>query len=260
MIPNEQEQRNELNLIKAARKGDVEAENALFTRNYKFMKRAHEFGPDGCFGGSKKSLCSNFETALADGNIYDVFKKCVATYDPTKGSFQTHLGFRMRMAAKDRIRKNANPKYRIATESTMSDLYDGSEDPDGGNKLCTSFEKASAKELRIREAEEKCHDATFWFIDSIEKHYGPDSIETRYMELFLMFGQDNKKHTQEICNVLGCSRQTLTNIKKRIDKQFGDKYLQLLESLKKSLRDRSRDSIDNDIDESDYDDNSDCDD
>jgi DNA-binding CsgD family transcriptional regulator len=41
------------------------------------------------------------------------------------------------------------------------------------------------------------------------------------VELYCALGVDGKKHTAEICEALGCSRQTLSNIKKRIYDAFG---------------------------------------
>ena len=98
----------EMDLIMAIRQGDYAAENQLFSSLYGFMKKTHEFGPDGITGKAKVGYSCDFETALADYDILEVFRKCVDTYKPERGSFKNHLAFRMNMAAKDRIRNKSH--------------------------------------------------------------------------------------------------------------------------------------------------------
>lgn len=217
MSTTKHDQNNELQLIEAIRQGDKEAENTLFMNNYNFMKKAHDFGPDGIYSHAKKSLRSKFEDMLAD--IYVVFLKCVATYDPARSSFQTHLGFRMRMAAKDRIR-NKEKEKDVTISLDTNEPFDGILTETSDDSI-SPFSKATAAWKARHDAAEREHDRNFALIDRIVDAFGEDSIEARYVELFCDLGRDEKKHTNEICLELNCSRQTLSNIKKRIKSKFG---------------------------------------
>ena len=95
---------NELELIQAAKLGDLSAKDTLLRNLWDFMKKTHEYGPDGSKSQAKPCLRSTFEEALADMDLPELFEKCVQTYDPARGTFRNHLAFRMRMAAKDRVR------------------------------------------------------------------------------------------------------------------------------------------------------------
>ena len=212
----------ELDLIMAIRQGDYNAENRLFEALYAFMKKTHEFGPDGITGKAKVGYSCDFETALADYDILEVFRKCVDTYKPERGSFKNHLAFRMNMAAKDRIRNKShaegldNPD-NVESVDTRSD-YDENE---MNSRVVNLFDAKTAEWSEKKDADAEEHDFCFDLIDLIEEHFGEDSIEFRYIELFCNLGTDAKKHTGEICEALGCSRQTLGNIRKRIHDAFG---------------------------------------
>ena len=93
----------------------------------------------------------------------------------------------------------------------------------------TEFEKVVEKAV----AERGCSlvdimfnddDNVFEVIDYIVDYFGEGSIEARYVELVCKLGVDGKKHTNEICKELGCSRQNLTIIKRRIAAKLGDAY------------------------------------
>ncbi|WP_072811833.1 hypothetical protein [Fibrobacter sp. UWR3] len=212
----------EMDLIMAIRQGDYAAENQLFSSLYGFMKKTHEFGPDGITGKAKVGYSCDFETALADYDILEVFRKCVDTYKPERGSFKNHLAFRMNMAAKDRIRNKShaegldNPD-NVESVDTRSD-YDENE---MNSRVVNLFDAKTAEWSEKKDADAEEHDFCFDLIDLIEEHFGEDSIEFRYIELYCSLGTDAKKHTGEICKALGCSRQTLSNIKKRIYDAFG---------------------------------------
>lgn len=212
----------ELELIMAIHQGDENAENKLFESLYAFMKRTHEFGPDGISGKAKVGYSCDFETALADYDILEIFRKCVQTYNPNRGSFRNHLAFRMNMAAKDRIRNKShaqgldNPD-NVEYVDTRSD-YD---EDTLNSRVVNLFDCTTAEWSEARDADAEDHDHCFEIVDLIEEHFGESSIEFRYIELYCSLGVDAKKHTGEICEALHCSRQTLTNIKKRIRDAFG---------------------------------------
>ena len=212
----------EMDLIMAIRQGDFDAENRLFEALYAFMKKTHEFGPDGITGKAKPGFSSNFETALADYDILEIFRKCVNTYNPDRGSFRNHLAFRMNMAAKDRIRNRShsegldNPD-NVEYMDTLSDYDENQVD----SRVVNLFDTKTAEWSEARDADAEQHDFCFDLIDMIEEHFGEDSIEFRYIELYCSLSTDAKKHTGEICEALGCSRQTLGNIRKRIRDAFG---------------------------------------
>jgi hypothetical protein len=215
--------KQELDLIMAIRQGDYNAENRLFEALYAFMKKTHEFGPDGITGKAKVGYSCDFETALADYDILEVFRKCVETYDPERGSFKTHLGYRLNMAAKDRVRNRTkskgfdNPDTLVFVDTGSLECDDG----DGQKGVINRFDALTADWAEVKAIEDEEHDFCFDLIDLIEEHFGEDSIEFRYIELYCSLGTDAKKHTAEICEALGCSRQTLSNIKKRIYDAFG---------------------------------------
>lgn len=213
----------EMELIQAIRQGDYDAENRLFESLYGFMKKTHEFGPDGITGRARKELSSNFENALADLEILEIFRKCVETYDPERGSFKTHLGYRLNMAAKDRVRNRTkskgfdNPDTLVFVDTGSHECDEG----DGQKGVINRFDALTADWAEAKAIEDEEHDLCFRAIDLIIEHFGEESIEGRYVELYCALGVDGKKHTAEICEALGCSRQTLSNIKKRIYDAFG---------------------------------------
>ncbi|SHH39428.1 hypothetical protein SAMN05720761_11414 [Fibrobacter sp. UWCM] len=213
----------EMELIQAIRQGDNDAENQLFSSLYGFMKKTHEFGPDGITGRAREELSSNFENALADLEILEIFRKCVETYDPERGSFKTHLGYRLNMAAKDRVRNRTkskgfdNPDTLVFVDTGSHECDEG----DGQKGVINRFDALTADWAEAKAIEDEEHDLCFRTIDLIIEHFGEESIEGRYVELYCALGVDGKKHTAEICEALGCSRQTLSNIKKRIYDAFG---------------------------------------
>lgn len=208
----------EMGLIEAIRQGDESAEDTLFKSLYDFMKKTHEFGPDGITGRAKAGIGSDFETALADLDMHKIFRKCVETYDPERGSFKTHLGYRLNMAAKDRVRSRSNSKgFDNPDNLVLIDTRSSECDSDDGQKnIINRFDILTADWAAAREAEAEEHDRCFQLVDEIVEYFGEESIEGRYVELFCSLGVDRKKHTGEICDTLGCSRQTISNIKKRI--------------------------------------------
>ena len=189
----------EMELIQAIRQGDYDAENRLFESLYGFMKKTHEFGPDGITGRARKELSSNFENALAD------------------------LEIGLNMAAKDRVRNRTkskgfdNPDTLVFVDTGSHECDEG----DGQKGVINRFDALTADWAEAKAIEDEEHDLCFRAIDLIIEHFGEESIEGRYVELYCALGVDGKKHTAEICEALGCSRQTLSNIKKRIYDAFG---------------------------------------
>ena len=188
------------------------------------MKKTHEFGPDGITGRAKAEYACDFETALADYDILDVFRKCVETYNPDRGSFKNHLAYRMNMAARDRIRnaKGQDKKMELVTFSNEEVYYERNDK--AGNDSASAFDIATAPWVAAHEVKTREHDDSFDFVDLMIDEYGEDSIEARYIECYCRLGVDNKKHTSEICDELHCSRQTLGNIQKRIRGRFLERY------------------------------------
>ena len=128
----------------------------------------------------------------------------------------------MNMAARDRIRNKShaegldNPD-NVESMDTRSDF----DETETESRVVNLFDAMTAEWSEGRDADAEEHDFCFGFIDRIEKHFGENSIEFRYIELYCSLGTDAKKHTGEICEALGCSRQTLGNIRKRIRDAFG---------------------------------------
>ena len=208
--------------ILAIRQGDLDAESRLFVSLYDFMKRTHEFGPDGITGKAKVGYSCDFETALADYDILEIFRKCVDTYNPNRGSFKNHLAFRMNMAARDRIRNKSHAEGLDNPDNVESlDTHSDYDETEIDSHVVNLSDAMTAEWSENRETDAEEHDFYFGFVDRIEKHFGENSIEFRYIELYCSLGTDAKKHTGEICEALGCSRQTLGNIRKRIRDAFG---------------------------------------
>jgi len=224
---------NELELIQAAKQGDLGARDILFSDLWDFMKKTHEYGPDGSRSQAKPCLRSTFEEALADLEILELFDKCVQTYDPARGTFKNHLAFRMKMAAKDRVRERTKIMQGKKEPKDALDSIFGTEGEAWDNGQ--PEEESSSREEDVNvwipedkileyETEQEWHDNVLEFIDGIVEFFGEESIEARYVELVCDLGRDGKKHTGDICDTLQCSRQTLTNIKRRIAGKFGDAY------------------------------------
>jgi len=214
----------ELELINAAQNGNGDALETLFCKYREFMKNNHEFGPDGCRSGADRRIQTDFETALADGNIYEIFTKCVETYDESRGRFSTHLAFRMRKAAHDRIRAARSAEKKMDFVYYSNDNAPGEQKESIENDSQSAFDRDTAPWVEQHDAAEQEHDDSFEFVDMMIEEYGEESIEARYIELYCSLGIDNKKHTGEICERLGCSRQTLGNIRKRIYTRFKERY------------------------------------
>ena len=215
----------EMDLIMAIRQGDLDAENKLLVALYDFMKKTHEFGPDGITGRAKVGYSCDFETALADYDILEIFRKCVATYNPVRGSFKHHLAYRMNMAAKDRIRNKSRAEGLDNPDNVESvDTRSNYNEKEMDSCVVNLFDAKTAEWSEDRDTDAEEHDTRLEFIDTVIDEYGPDSIEARYIELYCKLGIDNKKHTSEICDELHCSRQTLGNIQKRVNERFAERY------------------------------------
>ena len=223
---------NELELIQAAKLGDLAAKDTLLRNLWDFMKKTHEYGPDGSKSQAKPCLRSTFEEALADMDLPELFEKCVQTYDPARGTFRNHLAFRMRMAAKDRVRdKTKIMQGKKEPKDALDSIFLSEREFQGYGHTEESADLEEdvrggipADKLLDFETEQEWHDNVFEFIDYIVDYFGEGSIEARYVELVCKLGVDGKKHTNEICKELGCSRQNLTIIKRRIAAKLGDAY------------------------------------
>lgn len=97
---------NELDLINAAKKGDIRATANLWYLHEKFMKATHDYGLLGklCDRWTRSRYSCDFDE-ISD-EIYMTFLDAIRLYDANMGaSFRTFLGNKMRWDAKSYIRR-----------------------------------------------------------------------------------------------------------------------------------------------------------
>lgn len=202
------------NLVVAAKNNNTAAEE-LFVSLLREIRNIHEYGPD----GMRRRPISDFAQPFNNlqWEILTVFKNAIRLYNSEKkAGFLTFLKVKMHYAAIDRIQEAQKDREKFIRLESFYNHEGGDEENAENNLTDAIITESHAEWVNSAYGNEDEQDEAYERVQKLFAMFPEDSREHEYLTLLLHYSADGKKHTSEICEAMGCTRQNLTYIKKNI--------------------------------------------